>query len=75
MKTLDNSRGPSIDTEKCVAQIGNLFDMVLIGAVRAREIRRQQGHSTQRKHIFPVVTALEDIQSGKVDKSYILRVK
>ncbi len=48
---LTDSRGPNIDTQKCVEQAGgNRFDLVLIATVRARELSRRHkaaGHTTQ----------------------------
>ena len=76
MRKLTDSRGSAIDTDKCVENVGaNRFDLVLIAATRAREIRRQHKESDKREHIFPNVTALEEIQSGKVGREYLKRVK
>jgi DNA-directed RNA polymerase omega subunit len=49
MKSKVLSRGPSIDTEKCVENVGgNRFDLVLIATERAREIKRQHQESDKR---------------------------
>jgi DNA-directed RNA polymerase omega subunit len=70
------SRGPDVDTEACVRNAGgNRFDLVLIAAVRTREIRKQQSHSDKREHVFPLVTALQDVESGKVGPEYLKRVR
>jgi DNA-directed RNA polymerase omega subunit len=71
------SRGTEIDTEKCVVEAGsNRFDLVLIAAVRAREIRRNNKGSNKFEHTHAIVTALQDIQAGTVDpRSYLARVK
>jgi DNA-directed RNA polymerase omega subunit len=75
-KPLTLSRGPSIDTEKCVEQAGGRFDLVLIASARAREIRRQNKHSDKFEHTHALVTALQDIQAGKVDaKTYLAKVQ
>ena len=70
------SRGPDIDTERCIDQIGgNRFNLVLIAAQRAREIRRQQSHDDPLIHSLPCVSALLEIQEGKVDaKRYLMKV-
>ncbi len=69
------SRGPSIDTEQCVVNAGgNRFDLVLIAAARAREIKRHNRESDKREHVHSNITALEDIQAGKVGKEYLKRV-
>jgi DNA-directed RNA polymerase omega subunit len=71
-----NSRGPDVDTEKCVQEAGgNRFDLVLIAAQRAREIKRKDLHSDSKTHSLPCVSALIDIQEGKVDpKRYLMKV-
>jgi DNA-directed RNA polymerase omega subunit len=71
------SRGTEIDTEQCVVEAGrNRFDLVLIAAVRAREIRRNNKGSDKYEHTHAIVTALLDIQAGTVEpRSYLARVK
>ena len=76
-KPLDLSRGTTIDMEKCVEQAGgNRFNLVLIASERARVIRRQNKESVDRKHVYSIVTALDDIQLGTVDPTtYLAKVK
>jgi DNA-directed RNA polymerase omega subunit len=75
-KPLGLSRGPAIDTETCVQNVGgNRFNLVLIAAERAREIRRQNKDSDQREHVHSILTALTDIQEGRVDGAYITKLK
>lgn len=70
------SRGPDIDTEKCVEQAGgNRFNLVLIAAQRAREIKRRQIQDAPTVHSLPCVSALQEIQEGKVDpKRYLMKL-
>jgi DNA-directed RNA polymerase omega subunit len=77
MKKLDLSRGPSIDMDKCVIEAGgNRFDLVLIAAARAREIKRQHAHSDSREHVHSIITALADIEAGSVEpRKYLSKVK
>ncbi len=77
MNKLDLSRGPKLDIEQCVVGAGgNRFDLVLIASARAREIRRQHASSDKREHVHSCVTALMDIEAGKVDPiTYIKKVK
>lgn len=77
MKVLALSRGTGINTELCTEMAGgNKFDLVLIASERAREIRRQNKESDKREHVHSIVTALEEIQEGKVDPlKYLMRVK
>ena len=70
------SRGSQIDTEKCVRLSGNgRFDLVIQAAQRAREIKQQNKHSTRDEHLHGPVTALLEIQSGKIDQDYALKIK
>ena len=71
-----DSRGTLINTENCVENVGaNRFNLVLIAAARAREIRRQHKDSESREHVFANVTALLEIQEGKVGSEYLKKVK
>jgi DNA-directed RNA polymerase omega subunit len=71
------SRGLGIDIEICTAQAGgNKFDLVLIAAERAREIRRQNKESDKREHVHSIVTALEEIQRGEIEpRKYLNKVR
>jgi len=70
------SRGPMIDTEKCVRNVGlGRFDLVLIATARAREISRQRKASESIEHINPGVSALLEIQEGKIGIEYLRKVK
>lgn len=60
------SRGPSIDVEKCVEQSGNRYKLAIEAAALARDIKRKNKHSPYREHRFPQVTALKLIEEGKV---------
>ena len=70
------SRGSQIDMEKVIRQSGHgRFDMIIQASQRAREIKQQNRHSTRDEHIHGTVTALLEIQSGKVDQDYALKIK
>ena len=74
-KPIGLSRGTSIDTQKCVENVGgNRFNLVLIAAARAREIKRHNRESDKREHVYSNITALEDIESGKVGIEYLKKV-
>ena len=75
MKPKILSRGTEIDTQKCVELSGGgRFDMVILAAARAREIRRQNKDSDTREHVYPIVTALLEIQEGKLTYDYMKKV-
>jgi DNA-directed RNA polymerase subunit omega len=61
-------------SEKAVEQVGNRFDLVLIASVRARELKR--GHLpliiSDNK---PAVTALNEIEQGKIGREYLKKVQ
>ena len=75
MKARVESRGPDIDMEKCVQQAGGgRYDMVLIGAQRLRELKRQ--HREDPTRYVTCVDALKEIQSGQVNLAdYLAKVK
>jgi DNA-directed RNA polymerase subunit omega len=64
----------NIDTDRCVAAVGNRYDLVLIASSRVRELRR--GHV---KHVLgtnsDTITALKEIEAGKVGREYLKRVR
>lgn|GEM_PF-1775160 len=56
------SRGPDIDTQKCVRMVrDNKFLLVIVAAQKARELRRHNYDD------HGCVTALLEIQAGRVD--------
>jgi DNA-directed RNA polymerase omega subunit len=72
---LTDSRGPGIDTEKCVEQVGgSRFDLVLIATVRARELSRRHKASELTTQVNAPVSALLEIQEGKIGKEYLKKV-
>jgi DNA-directed RNA polymerase omega subunit len=76
MKTLGLSRGTAIDTDLCVQNAGgNRYDLVILAAARAKDIRRQHKESQKREHVFPNLTSLLEIQEGKWNKDYLKRIK
>ena len=70
--SLVNSRGTKVDTEKCVENAnGNKYDLVLMAASRAREIKRRNQSSMRQEHVGAGVTALLEIQAGELSTDYI----
>jgi DNA-directed RNA polymerase subunit omega len=61
-------------SQAAVEMIGNRYDLVLIASVRARELKR--GYKplidTNNK---PIVTALNEIEQGKIGIEYLKKVK
>jgi DNA-directed RNA polymerase omega subunit len=63
--SISESRGSSIDLEKCVEQSGNRYKLVIEAAALARDIKRKNRHSPYREHQFPQVTSLKMIEEGR----------
>ena len=71
-----SERSSNIDMDKCVDNAGgNRFELVLMAAARAREIRRQQSSSDRFEHRHTPVTALIEFENGTIGKEYIRKVK
>ena len=69
MKKLILSRGPEIDIQKCTRIVGgNKFELVLVAAQRARELRRQ---NPNERHNY-TVEALMDLQANVLDSKELL---
>ena len=71
-----DSRTTGIDNDLCVKNAGeNRFEMVLIGAIRAREISRQtKNQMIQGPYKNACVSALIDIQEGRVTRDHLKRI-
>ena len=70
------SRGPQINTEMCVENVGgSRFDLVLIAAARSREISRKHKHDELTTQVNAPVSALLDIQNGMVGREYLKKVR
>jgi DNA-directed RNA polymerase omega subunit len=66
------SRGTEVDTQKCVKEAnGNKYDLVLMAAARAREIKQRNQSSMRQEHVGAPVSALLEIQAGDVSVDYI----
>lgn len=62
-----------ISSEKAVEQVGNRYDLVLIASHRVRELRKGHRPKLDTKH-GPILTALTEIEEGKVGKDYLKRI-
>jgi DNA-directed RNA polymerase omega subunit len=69
------SRGTTLNTDLCVKNVENRFDLVIIAAIRAKELARQHRHSEQTTQLNAPVTALLEIQEGKIGREYLKRVR
>jgi len=69
-KTLTNS----VDVIRASTRVGNKFDMVLIAAARARELRRGDARRVNTDN-GPIVTALQEIEAGLVGRDYLKKIR
>lgn len=61
-----------ISSEIAALKIGNRYDMILIGARRARELSRGWRSKVNNRNDV-VVTALREIEQGLIGKEYLLK--
>jgi len=64
------ARSPTINTEQCVENIGNRFDLVLVASQRLRELKKI---AKDKGTMASTVDALLDIQNGLVNTQDYLR--
>jgi len=65
-----------IDTNKCVENIGNRFALVLVAAIRARELKRGSRPLVDNSNkTTPNVLALKEIQEGKIGFDYLRKIR
>ena len=60
-----------LDIERCVKNVGNKFDLILIAAYRTRELARRNAVG-EHKH---TVQALMEIESGEIGREMLRRVR
>jgi len=63
-----------ITSELASIKIGNKYDMVLIAAARARELRRGDAPKMATKN-KPIVTAIREIELGLIGKEYLRKLR
>ena len=73
LKTL--SRGTEIDTNLCVDNIGNRYDLVIIASARARELARRHRVNERSDQLNAPVTVLLEIQNGEIGPEYLKKVR
>jgi DNA-directed RNA polymerase subunit omega len=63
-----------ITSQIAAEKIGNKFDMVLIAAARARELKRGK-KSTLNTTDGPTILALREIEQGLVGREYLRKLR
>ena len=62
-----------ITSEEASRQIGNKYDTVLIASRRVRELRNGYAPEITDPHGSEIITALREIEQGKVSRDYLLK--
>ena len=63
-----------ITSQDAVAMVGNRYDLVLIASLRARELKRGHAPMVSKVSGF-AVTALREIEQGKVGREYLEKLR
>lgn len=71
-KTYAGERTAGLSSQAAVEAIGNRYALILVGARRMRELGRGDAPKVERGHGH-AVTALLEIEQGKVGVDYLLR--
>jgi DNA-directed RNA polymerase subunit omega len=59
-----------LTSQAAVEAIGNRYDLVLVASKRVREIRDGAVTRVESQH-GPVLTALKEIEQGKIDRNHL----
>jgi len=59
--------------EKAAQAVGSKFDLILIAAIRARELRNGY-KSLVRGGNGPVVTAIREVEEGHIGREYLRKI-
>ena len=57
-------------SQEAAKKVGGLYDLVIIASARARELKKIKSAETARSMI---VTALADVEDGRVGREYLLK--
>lgn len=63
-----------ISSEKAVNQIGNRYNLILIAAMRARELKAGQKSKTETDE-GACITALQEIEEGHIGIEYLDKIR
>jgi DNA-directed RNA polymerase subunit omega len=72
---IDHNKGRhTVDTDLCVENIGNRFNLVLVASQRARELKRGHRKLTTGNDGL-IITALKEIEEGHVGQDLLRRIR
>lgn len=63
-----------ITSQLAAEAVGNRYDLILIGSIRARELYKGYRPLVNKKGGY-ITTALREIEEGKVGREYLKKVK
>ena len=62
-----------ITSEEASRAVQSKYDLVLIASRRVRELRNGHAPAIQDPHRSEIITALREIEQGKVGRDYLLK--
>ena len=62
-----------ITSEEASRQVGSKYDLILIASRRVRELRSGHAPEIANPHRSAVITALREIEQGKIGRDYLLK--
>lgn len=62
-----------ITSEEASRQVGSKYDLILIASRRVRELRNGYSPEITNPHTSAIITALREIEQGKVGREYLLK--
>jgi len=62
-----------ISSEEASNMIGSKYDLILIASRRVRELRNGYTPEISNPHRSEIITALREIEQGKVGRDYLLK--
>lgn len=62
-----------ITSEEASRAVGSKYDLILIASRRVRELRNGHAPEIANPHRSEVITALREIEQGKVGREYLLK--
>jgi DNA-directed RNA polymerase subunit omega len=71
-KAYSEERTLGLTSQAAVAAVGNRYDLVLIAAQRVRELYQGDPPKVESRR-GPVLTALKEIEQGKVGRNYLYK--
>lgn len=62
-----------ITSEEASRQVGSKYDLILIASRRVRELRNGYTTEISNPHRSEIITALREIEQGKVGRDYLFK--